>query len=69
MWRAASRAHRNTPVMFTATTLFQSASDSSVVGRRSAIPALLKSTSTRPCRFITSSNAAFTCVSSVTSTL
>jgi len=69
MCRAASRAHRNTPVMLTATTLFQSSRDSSVVGRRSAIPALLKSTSTRPWRFITSSNAAFTWDSSVTSTL
>ena len=69
MWRAASRAHRKTPVRLTATTLFQFSSVSSVVGWRMAMPALLKRTSTRPWRATTSANAAVTCVSSVTSTL
>jgi len=55
--------------MLTATTLFQLASVSSVVGARTAIPALLKSTSTRPYRATTAANAALTCASSATSTL
>src|SRR5437899_2323518 len=44
--------------MLTATTLFQLASVSSVVGSRTAIPALLKSTSTRPYRATTAGDGA-----------
>ena len=48
MARAAARQHRKTAVRLTSTTDCQSTLDSSTVGRRSAMPALLTSTSSLP---------------------
>src|SRR6516164_250479 len=68
MWRAAARAHRNTPVMLTATTFSQSASGWSSAGWRSPMPAPLTRTSMPPWRLATAAIAASTDASSPTST-
>ena len=66
--RAAAREQMNTAVRLTSTTACHSATLSSSVGRRSAMPALLTRMSSRPKRAITRATAASTAASSLTST-
>src|SRR5262249_13679811 len=67
MWRAAARAHRNTPVRLTWTTLSQSPSGWSTAGWRSPIPAPATRMSIPPCRAAIALIAASTAASSPTS--
>ena len=68
MWRAARRAHKKTPVRLTASTAFQSLSSSSKEGWRMAMPALFTRQSICPVSATSSSIAAVTAASSLTST-
>src|SRR4029453_651673 len=66
--RNASRVQRNAPGRLTATTAFHSWSGMASRARAGGkVPALLNSTSTRPCRWTARSNRARTEASSVTS--
>src|SRR6185312_3352488 len=67
-WGTACLVHRNTAVVLTAITRSHSALGNSWVGTfRPETPALLTSTSSRPCRATTSARVAATASSSVTS--
>ena len=68
MWRAAARAHKNTPVRLTLSTASQSARLNSSEGRRIARPALFTRLSMRPSLLAIAAMAASTADSSLTST-